>query len=306
MQKKILAIQGSSLTRVNIETDTTLFLALEAQKRGYQIYYFEPKNLSFLNSRVIAKCFHLTFFENTKKFYKINKKLSFNLSKAKVLLIRNEPPFNQQYINTTFILEHLAKKVKIINHPRSIREVPEKLFSIRLVKYMPSTLISENLEEIKIFFNVNKKVIIKPINSYSGNEVLLLNSFNSKIITRYIKKHNHIIFQKFLPKISNGDKRVFIINGKVKGSITRVPKKGSILSNMSKGAEAEISKLTKKEMKISKRVAILLKQQNIYFAGIDFIQGQLIGDINVTSPTGLATYYNLTKVNLAKYFWDNL
>ena len=306
MQKKILAIQGSSLTRVDTETDTTLFLALEAQKRGYQVYYFEPKNLSFLNGKVTARCFHLTFFENTKKFYKINKKLNFNLLKAKVLLIRNEPPFNQQYINTTFILEHLAKKVKIINHPRSIREVPEKLFSIRLVKYMPSTLISENLEEIKIFFNVNKKVIIKPINSYSGNEVLLLNSFNSKIITRYIKKHNHIIFQKFLPKISNGDKRVFIINGKVKGSITRVPKKGSILSNMSKGAVAEISKLTKQEMKVSKEVAILLKQQNIYFAGIDFIQGQLIGDINVTSPTGLASYFSLTGNNLAKYFWDNI
>ena len=306
MQKKILAIQGSSLSRVDIETDTTLFLALEAQKRGYQVYYFEPKNLSFLNGKVTARCFHLTFFENTKKFYKINKKLNFNLLKAKVLLIRNEPPFNQQYINTTFILEHLAKKVKIINHPRSIREVPEKLFSIRLVKYMPSTLISENLEEIKIFFNVNKKVIIKPINSYSGNEVLLLNSFNSKIITRYIKKHNHIIFQKFLPKISKGDKRVFIINGKVKGSITRVPKKGSILSNMSKGAVAKISKLTKQEMKISKQVANLLKQKKIYFAGIDFIQGQLIGDINVTSPTGLASYFSLTGNNLAKYFWDNI
>jgi|TARA_B110000967_G_C18784637_1_gene510089 glutathione synthase len=306
MQKKILAIQGSSLTRVNIETDTTLFLALEAQKRGYQIYYFEPKNLSFLNSRVIAKCFHLTFFENTKKFYKINKKLSFNLSKAKVLLIRNEPPFNQQYINTTFILEHLTKKVKIINHPKSIREVPEKLFSMRFGKYMPSTLISENLEEIKNFFKLNKKVIVKPINSYSGNEVLLLNSFNSKIITGYIKKHNHIIFQKFLPKISKGDKRVFIINGMIKGSITRVPKKGSILSNMSKGAIAKKSRLTKKEMKISKQVAILLKQKNIYFAGIDFVQGHLIGDINVTSPTGLATHYSLTKVNLAKYFWDNL
>ena len=306
MPKKILAIQGSSLNKVNVETDTTLFLALEAQKRDYQIYYYEPQNLSFIDGKVTAKCFQLTFFGETNKFYKITKKLNFNLSKAKVLLIRNEPPFNQQYINTTFILEYLAKKVKIINHPKSIREVPEKLFSIRLTKYMPSTLISENLEEIKDFFKTNKKVIVKPINSYSGNEVLLLNSFNSGIIKKYIKKHNHIIFQKFLSKISKGDKRVFIINGKVKGSITRVPKKGSILSNMSKGAVAKISKLTKQEMKISKQVAILLKHQNIYFAGIDFIQGQLIGDINVTSPTGLATHYSLTKVNLAKYFWDNL
>ena len=306
MRKKILVIQGSSLKKVNIKTDTTLFLALEAQKRNFQVYYYEPKNLSFLNGKVIAKCFQLTFFENTKKFYKINKKLNFDLSKAKVLLIRNEPPFNQQFINTTFILENIARKVKIINHPKSIREVPEKLFSLQLIEYMPSTLISENMDEIKIFFKKHKKVIVKPINSYSGNEVILLKSFSSKIISKYLKKHNHVIFQKFLPKISQGDRRVFIINGKIKGSISRIPKKNSILSNMSKGATAKVNKLTSKEIKISKEVAILLNNNNIYFAGVDFAQGQLIGDINVTSPTGLATHYSLTKINLAKYFWDNI
>jgi len=306
MKKKILAIQGSSLSKVSVETDTTLLLALEAQKRGFEIYYYEPSNLSFLNGKVTAKCFQLTFFENTKKFYKINKKLNLNLLKAKVLLIRNEPPFNQQYINSTFILEHIAKKVKIINHPKSIREVPEKLFSIRLIKYMPSTLISEDTDEIKNFFKKHKKVIVKPINGYSGNEVILLKSFNSKKINKYLRKHNHVIFQKFLPKISKGDRRVFIINGKIKGSISRVPKQNSILSNMSKGAIAKINKLTSKEIKISKEAAILLKNNNIYFAGVDFVQGQLIGDINVTSPTGLATYYSLTGINLAKYFWDNV
>jgi glutathione synthase len=306
MQKKILAIQGSSLKKINIETDTTLFLALEAQKRGYQIYYYEPHNLSFFDGKVTAKCFHLTFSENTKKFYKINKILNFDLSKAKVLLIRNEPPFNQQYINTTFILEHIAKKVKIINHPKAIRDVPEKLFSIQLIKYMPSTLISENINEIKNFFKKYKKVIIKPINGYSGDEVILLKTFNNKIINKYLKKHNHVIFQKFLPKISEGDRRVFIINGKIKGSISRVPKQNSILSNMSKGGTAKINKLTSKELKISKEVAILLQKNNIYFAGVDFVQGQLIGDINVTSPTGLATHYSLTGINLAKFFWDNI
>ena len=306
MKKKILAIQGSSLKKVNVKTDTTLFLALEAQKRGFQIYYFEPQNLSFLNGKVIARCFYLTFFCKKKIFYKIKKKINLDLSKAKVLLIRNEPPFNQQYINSTFILEHIDKKVKIINHPKSIREVPEKLFSIRLAKFMPSTLISQDLDEIKKFFEKNKKVILKPIEGYSGNEVILLNNFSNKIVNKFLKKYDHLIFQKFLPKISKGDRRVFIINGKIKGSIARVPKKGSILSNMSKGAIAEISKLTSNEIKISKQVANILKQKNIYFAGIDFVQGKLIGDINVTSPTGLATYYSLTGINLAKYFWDNV
>ena len=306
MKKKILAIQGSSLKKINVTTDTTLFLSLEAQKRGYKVYYFEPKNLSFLDGKVVARCIDLVFFENKKKFYKINKFINFNLSNANIILIRNEPPFNQQYINTTFILEHIDKKVKIINHPKSIREVPEKLFSMSLNKYMPSTLISQNEEEIKRFFRKNKEVILKPIEGYGGNKVILLKNFNKKIINRYLKKYDHVMFQKFLPKISKGDRRVFIINGKNKGSITRVPKQGSILSNMGKGATAKLNKLTKQELKISTKVGSLLKNNNIYFAGVDFVQGQLIGDINVTSPTGLKTYYNLTGINLAKYFWENI
>ena len=306
MKKKILAIQGSSLKKINIETDTTVFLALEAQKRNYDIYYFEPKDLSFINGEVTAKCLHVKFIRNRKKCYEILKKNTINLSKVKVILIRNEPPFNQQYINSTFILEHIIKKVKIINDPRSLREVPEKLFSINLIKYMPSTLISENLDEIKNFIKINKKVIVKPIDSFSGNDVLLINGFKIKIIKRYIKKYNHIMFQKFLPKITRGDKRVFIINGKIKGAISRIPKKGSILSNMSKGASAKSINLSSQELQISKIVSKLLVKKNIYFAGIDFVEGKLIGDINVTSPTGLATYYDLTGVNLAKYFWDNI
>ncbi len=303
---KILAIQGSSLNRVNFETDTTFFLALEAQKRGYHIYYFEPENLSFINGSVFAKCTYLKLYDDKKRFFKIIKKLNFNLINSKIILIRNEPPFNQQYINTTFILEHLSKKIKIVNHPKAIREVPEKLFSINFIKYMPSTLISEDLLEIKKFFKRNKEVVMKPINGYSGNEVVYLKNFNKNLIKKFIKKHNHIIFQKFLSKVSEGDKRVFIINGKIKGLISRVPKKGSILSNMSKGAHAILNDLTAKEKKISMEVARLLKQKQIYFAGIDFVQEKLIGDINVTSPTGLKTYFKLTNINLAKYFWDNI
>jgi glutathione synthase len=306
MKKKILAIQGSSLKKINIKTDTTFFLALEAQKRNYDIYYFEPEDLSFINGEVSVKCLHVKFIKNKNQYYEILKKYKFNLSDAKVLLIRNEPPFNQQYINTTFILEHIAKKIKIINDPKSLREVPEKLFSINLIKHMPSTLISEDLNEIKNFIRKNKKVIIKPVESYSGNDVVLINGFKLKIIKDYLKKYNHVIFQKFLPKITKGDKRVFIINGKVKGVISRIPKKGSILSNMSKGAIAKNIDISSQEMKISKIVSKMLVKKNIYFAGIDFVQGKLIGDINVTSPTGLATYYDLTGVNLAKYFWDNI
>jgi len=306
MKKKILAIQGSSLKKINIKTDTSFFLGLEAQKRNYDIYYYEPKDLSFINGKVIARCSKLRFQDETKKPVKIIKKIVLNLIKAKLLLIRNEPPFNQQYINTTFILEHIVKKLKIINDPKALREVPEKLFSLRLTKFMPSTLVSEDLDEIKRFFSKNEKVVIKPIDGYSGNDVKLLKRFNKIQILKYIRKYHHLMFQKFIPQISKGDKRIFIIDGKVKGAISRLPKRGSILSNMSKGASAKKIKITNKELKISKIVASELKKLNIYFAGIDFIKGKLIGDINVTSPTGLKTYYDLTGINLAKYFFDNI
>ena len=281
-------------------------MGLEAQKRNYDIYYYEPKDLSFVDGKVIARCSKIKFQNNLKKPVKILKKSILNLVKAKLLLIRNEPPFNQQYINTTFILEHISKKIKIINDPKALREVPEKLFSLRLNKFMPPTLISEDLGEIKKFFNKNKKVVIKPIESYSGNDVQLLNKFNKGQIVRYIKKYHHLMFQKFIPQISKGDKRVFIIDGKVKGAISRLPKRGSILSNMSKGASAKKTQITNKELKISKIVASELKKKNIYFAGIDFIKDKLIGDINVTSPTGLKTYHDLTGINLAKYFFENI
>jgi len=171
---------------------------------------------------------------------------------------------------------------------------------------MPNTIFTQNINEIRNFFKKNKKVILKPINSYSGNNIHLLKKFDVKFIKNFIKKHDHIICQKYLPKIIHGDKRVFLINGKIVGAISRVPKKGSFLSNLSKGAKPINTKMTKEEKKISKLIAHNLRKENIFFAGIDFIDQKLNGDINVTSPTGLKTYYDLTNINLAKTFWKEL
>ena len=303
---KILAIQGSDLKRVNLKTDTTILLAREAQKRGYKIYYFEPENLSFLNGKVLALCKHIKILNSKKKFYLLLKTINFNLEKSKVILIRNDPPFDNRYLYTTFLLDHISKKVKIINNPSAVRNVSEKLFSINFMRFMPPTLISENLNEIRNFFKIYKAVVVKPINGFSGNNVILLKTFNINKIKKLLKTHNHLFFQKFLPGVSKGDKRVFIIKGKIVGAISRVPKKGSILSNMSKGAKANLTKLTSKEVNASKAIGKLLVKNNIYFAGIDFVQEKLIGDINVTSPTGLTTYKDLSGINLAKLFWNNI
>jgi len=306
MTNKIVAVQGNHPSKLNPTTDTSVFLANEIQSKKYKIFYYDPKNLSVINSKVIAKGFFIKFDYTKKKFFKILNKQKLDLTRCKFILIRQDPPFNLEYISATYILDTIKDKVNIINNPTSIRNVSEKLYSVKYQKYMPSTIFTQNIDEIKNFFKMHKKVILKPIHSFGGNDIHLLNTFNLKLVQKFIKQHDHIMCQKYLPKISKGDKRVFLINGKVCGAISRVPKKGSFLSNMSKGAKPINIKLTKTENRISKLIAKDLKKENIYFAGIDFIDQKLNGDINVTSPTGLKTLFDLSGINLAKTFWEDL
>ena len=306
MTNNIVAIQGNHPSRLKPITDTSIFLAIEIQNKNYKIFYYDPKNLSIINSKVIAEGFFIKFTYKQKKFFKIIKEQKLDLTKCKFILIRQDPPFNLEYISTTYILDSIKTKVRVVNDPSSIRSISEKLYSAKYQKFMPNTIFTQNINEIRNFFKKNKKVILKPINSYSGNNIHLLKKFDLKFIKKFIKKHDHIICQKYLPKIIHGDKRVFLINGKIVGAISRVPKKGSFLSNMSKGARPINTRLTRVEKKISKLIANNLRKENIFFAGIDFIDQKLNGDINVTSPTGLKTYYDLTNINLAKTFWKEL
>ena len=307
MTSKIVAIQANHPSKLNPKSDTSIFLAVEAQKIGYKIFYYEPEHLSIINDKVIALGYYIEFSYLKKKKFTIKKKLKLDLSQCKYILIRQDPPFNLEYISTTYMLDKIKNKVKIINNPTSIRNISEKLYSSSFQKYMPDTIFTKDMNEISKFFTKNKKIIIKPIHSFSGNDIYLIEKkINKKLILNFIKKHGHIMCQKFLPKIKYGDKRVFLINGKICGAISRVPKKGSFLSNMSKGAIPMITNLTKTEIKISNQIAKDLKKNNIYFSGIDFIDEKLNGDINVTSPTGLKTFYDLTNINLAKIFWKGL
>ena len=306
MINRIIAIQGNNPAKLNPSTDTSVFLANEIQKKNFKIFYYEPKNLSIIGSKVIANGYFIKFFYKKNFFYKILKKKKLDLNKCKLILIRQDPPFNLEYITSTHILDTIKNKVKIVNDPTSIRNISEKLYSVKFQKFMPSTIFTQDINEIKIFLKKYKKIIIKPIHGYSGNDIILLTRFNLDLIKKFIKKHDYIMCQKYLPRISKGDKRVFLINGKIKGAISRVPKKGSFLSNMSKGAKPKTTKLTKIEKKISQLVAKDLKKDKIFFAGIDFIDQKLNGDINVTSPTGLKSLFDISGKNLAKTFWKEL
>ena len=301
---KIIAIQSDDIKKINFKTDTSVLLAKEAQLRGYKIVWYETKGLNFINSKVIVYGKEIKFFNDKRKFYKVKKDIKFDISKAQYILIRQNPPFDTNYINSTYYLD-ILKTSKIINNPASIRNVSEKFYSTKFIKYMPPTIFTKNLFEIKKFIQKYKNIVIKPINGYAGKNILFIKKkINKKNILKYLKKFDHVMVQKYLPSIKYGDKRVFIINGKVKGAIKRIPKKRSNLANISQGGKAFDTKLNKKEFKISKAIAKSLSKNKIFFAGIDLINGYLIGDINVTSPTGLPQYKELTGINLAKDFWN--
>ena len=304
--KKIIAIQADKINSINIKTDTTFQLVLEAQNRGYRIFWYETKDLNLLNKKVIAKADQIKFFDNSKNYFKKINKINLDLSKTKFVLMRQNPPFNMDYITATFYLEFL-KKTKVVNNPKSVRNISEKFYSINFLKMMPPTIFTENIQEIKKFLKKNRKIVIKPIHGFAGKNILFIqNRLNISSISRYLKSFGTVMVQKYLPGVIKGDKRIFIINGKVCGAIQRIPSKGSILSNISQGGRAVKTKLNLKEKKVANTIAKELKKENIFFAGIDLVSGYLIGDINVTSPTGLPQYKELTGINLAKNFWDQL
>ena len=183
MKNKIVAIQGNNLKTINPKSDTSIFLANEIQKKKYKIFYYEPKDLSIIDEKVIAYGNFIKINYSKNKFFKLIKKQKFELAKSKFILIRQDPPFNLEYINTTYILESIKSKVKIVNNPSSVRNISEKLYSIYFKKYMPNTIFSQNIDDIKKFFLKNKTIIMKPIHGYGGNEIYLIKrKFNKNLI----------------------------------------------------------------------------------------------------------------------------
>jgi len=306
-KNKIVVIQGDPINTINQKTDTTLLLALEAQRRGYRIYYYETKSLTFENGKVYSFCNEVVFYENSKKFYSVIRSKKIDLSRARFILMRQNPPFNMDYITATFLLEKISKQTLVVNDPTGVRNMPEKLHSIEFLKFMPATIFTKSIDVIDKFRKKHKKIVIKPTHGYGGKNVLFIDQRSKRgKILNYINQHDQVMVQKFLPKIKEGDKRIFVIGGVIKGAIKRVPKRGSIISNIGQGGIPKKTTLTKQELKIAKIVATNLKKNKIVFAGIDLISDYLTGDINITSPTGLKNYKDLTGINLAVDFWNYL
>lgn len=304
-----IAIQMDPLEKINPKEDSTFVIAQEAQRRGYKLFHYSPKDISLKNNTIIAKGCYFKIINQGKKFFKKQKKISINLNQFHCVLVRQDPPFNMEYITATYFLEMLNQKVLVVNNPTEIRNNPEKLSMFNFKNLIPDTLISEDLTEIQNFIKKHKFTILKPLygNGGEGIEKVTKGSLKNKtIIQRMIKKYKGaIIAQKFIKEISQGDRRIILIDGEYVGSVARIPKKGSIKANFHAGGSAQRSGLVFKDRKICSKLKPYLKKKGLFFTGIDAI-GNYLTEINVTSPTGMQEINRLDNTRLEKIFWDKL
>jgi len=304
-----IAIQMDPLESINIKTDSTYILALEAQKRGYILFHYLPENLIYENGRVSALGNVFKLFPNKKTFFKKSKTQKIFLDDYDVVLVRQDPPFNMGYITATYLLEMVSDKTLILNDPKSIRDNPEKLSMLNFKNIIPPTLISKNTEQCFNFQKKYKKTIIKPLYGNGGEGISKLEGTNTllkrkilKLISRYKQP---IVVQKYLKEIKEGDRRIILIDGEYVGSVARIPKKGSVTANFHTGGSAKKIGLVRRDKKICSILKPFLKKNKLFFAGIDVI-GNYLTEINVTSPTGIQEINKLNRVKLEEFFWDRV
>lgn len=307
-----IAFQMDDLSTVNPRSDTTFALMVEAKARNYNIYYYQPHNLSLAGSTPVALMQKVeSLSADGSNPATLGTPELTDLAAMNIIWVRQDPPFNMNYLCTTYILNILQEhypQVLVVNDPTKIRNFPEKVFAHRLIQYMPQTLITKDRALIENFLEKQQKVIMKPLFEAKGDDVLLIEYGhpNANALISYFL-HNYqepVIVQQFLPKVSEGDKRVLIVAGVIAGVFNRVPTNG-LTSNLAKGGVAQTTSLTPKEEEVAKAVADLLSKEGLFFAGVDLIDGHLT-EINLTSPTGVKTLEELTGVNLCPFIWNKL
>ena len=304
-----VAVQMDHVSKLNIKGDTTLALCLEAQEREFTLYQYLPDNLTFVDGKLKVLVEELKLFDDNVDFFELGEPFVDDLNSFDTVLMRQEPPFDMHYITYTHLLDHLDKRVRVINNPVSVRNSPEKLLVTHFIDLMPKTIISKNFSEIKEFSNKQSKVVLKPLYGKGGEGIILLEAdeqmFDKKLEDFLSNEYEPIMVQEYLPIVKKGDKRIILINGEPVGCLNRVPAEGEFRSNLGVGGLPELSELSSRDIEICQRIRKTLIDYDLYFVGIDVI-GDYLTEINVTCPTGVRQIKELGGPDIAKLFWDNI
>lgn len=304
-----IAVQMDPIERINIRGDSTFALLLEAQKRGHAISYYTPDKLAMNGGKIFATLRTLEVRDAEGSHFTLGEPRRAELTEFDVVLLRQDPPFDLNYITTTHLLERLHPKTLVVNDPASVRNAPEKMFVTEFPDLMPPTLITRDLAEIKSFRAEHGDIVMKPLYGNGGAAVFLIENEDPNFGSLYDMFSNTFreawMTQKFLPAVREGDKRIILVDGEFAGAVNRVPAADDIRSNMVRGGAAKATELTEREREICKRIGPQLRERGLLFVGIDVIDGWLT-EINVTSPTGIRAIKNLGGADIAAMIWDKI
>ena len=306
-----VAVQMDPLEGINIEGDSTFAIMLGAQRRGHALWYYRAEDLSFADGRLWTMAQPVTVRPVRGDHHSLGEPALIDLGRdIDVVLMRQDPPFDLGYITATHLLERIQGETLVVNDPASVRNAPEKIWVLDFARFMPPTLLTRSLGAARIFLEEHGEIVVKPLHGNAGKAVFkvgrdganlaaLIEMFN----TAYREPH---VVQAFVPEISEGDKRIVLIDGEVAGAINRIPGAGEIRSNLAVGGSAAKTELTQTEREICAALGPELKARGLLFVGIDVIGGKWLTEINVTSPTGIVAIDRYNGTDTPGMIWDSI
>ncbi len=303
-----IAVQMDPIEKMVVNHDTSLMLMVEAQARGHEVWWFTPNDLFYELGLVKANAKRVSVSLDEKRHYETHEAAVRAVDDFDVVLVRQDPPFDMAYISNTYLLE--LTKALVINPPRGIRNISEKTAILQFPDIIPNTWVGRDLDALEAFARRYDQVVLKILFMMGGSGVIKLSASDPDFrvkATAFLDEAQRepVLAQEFLPAVSGGDKRVFVLNGEPFAAIKRMPKAGDFRANLAVGGEAVVGELDDDDRRIAAAVAPLLKREGILFAGLDVIAGKLI-EINVTSPTLAQELKRMSGEDLPKAFWEQV
>jgi len=304
-----VAVQMDPMEGINIKGDSTFHIMLAGQARGHRLYHYLAPDLTYRDGRVRAKARPVRVQKVEGDHFAFGEPELLDLGRdVDVVLMRQDPPFDLSYITATHLLERIRAETLVVNDPGSVRNAPEKLFVLDYARFMPPTMITRDLTEVKSFLAEHGEVVVKPLYGNAGNAVFhvgnsganlsaLVELFNASWVEPFM-------VQAFIPGVAEGDKRIVLIDGEIAGAINRIPGAGEIRSNLAVGGSAARTELTERELEICAAMGPELKRRGLLFVGIDVIGGEWLTEINVTSPTGIVAIDAFNGTDTGGMIWD--
>ncbi|WP_215397323.1 glutathione synthase [Rheinheimera oceanensis] len=312
MSKPIkLGIVMDPISAINIKKDSSFAMLLQAQQRGYQVHYMEMADLYLLEGQARAATKLLTVQQDPADWYQFGSEQDIALSELDVILMRKDPPFDTEYIYATYILERAEDEgALIVNKPQSLRDANEKLYTSWFSQHTPKTLVSRDAKRLKAFYQAEQDVILKPLDGMGGASIFRLKpgDANVSVIIETLTEHGsrYAMAQRFIPEISQGDKRILVVNGKpVPYCLARIPASGETRGNLAAGGRGEARPLSDSDWAIANAVAPTLKAKGLIFVGLDVI-GDKLTEINVTSPTCIREIEAAFPISITGLLFDEI